>query len=204
MTSRDLPSNRQRFESAIARIDAANREDPVHRTFEGQEYPHALLYSLRMTHWLEQLEPGAPEAVRLAVRAQHICRWRIPRSEYPMDRAGYHRWRTRLYEFHAETSGKILAEVGYDEAMIAEVQNLLRKRDLKTNERAQLLEDVACLVFLEYDFSQLASEQEEAKMIDILRKTWRKMSPRGHAAALHMPLEARQRAVIEKALAESR
>ena len=194
-------SDVQRFESAIARIDAANREDPTRRTFEGREYPYALLYGLRMTHWLAQVEPDAAEPVQLAVRAQHICRWKIPRSDYPLDRTGYHRWRTRLYEFHAEMAGQILAEVGYDQATIAEVQNLLRKRELKSNPRTQLLEDVACLVFLENDFSQLAREHEEAKMIDILRKTWRKMSDRGHAAALGMPLAANERELIEKALA---
>ncbi len=191
----------KRFETALARIDAANSEDPTRRTFEGREYPYALLYGLRMTHWLARLEPDAPEPVQLAVRAQHICRWKIPRSDYPLDRAGYHRWRTRLYEFHAQTAGQILAEAGYDEATIAEVQNLLRKRELKSNPRTQLLEDVACLVFLENDFSQLAREHDEAKMIDILRKTWRKMSDRGQAAALEVPMTAGDRALIEKALA---
>jgi len=196
-----MTNNRERFETALARIDAANGDDPARRTFEGREHPNALLYGLRMTHWLAQLEPDAPEVVQLAVRAQHICRWKIPRNEYPLDRAGYHRWRTRLYEFHAQTAGQILAEVGYDEATITEVQNLLRKRELKSNPRTQLLEDVACLVFLENDFSQLAQEHDEAKIIDILRKTWRKMSDRGQATALRLPMAAGDRALIEKALA---
>jgi hypothetical protein len=190
----------QRFNAAVARIDAANSEDPTRRTFEGRDYPYALLYGLRMTHWLAQLEPGAPNVVQLAVRAQHICRWRIPRSEYPLGRAGYYRWRTRLYEFHAETVGKILVEVGYDEATVIEVQNLVRKRDLKSNPRTQLLEDVACLVFLENDFTPLAEQHDEAKMVDILRKTWRKMSPRGQATALRMPLAPNQRTLVEKAV----
>ena len=104
-----------------------------------------------------------------------------------------------MYEFHAETTGKILAEAGYGEAMIVEVQNLLRKRELKSNARTQLLEDVACLVFLENDFSRLVREHDEAKMIDILRKTWRKMSPRGRAAALQVPLEPAERACSKSA-----
>jgi hypothetical protein len=195
-------SNPERFAAAIARIDTANGEDPARRTFEGVEYPYAVLYGMRMTHWLEKLEPDAREAVRLAVRAQHICRWKIPRSEYPQDRAGYHRWRTRLYDFHAEIAGQILADVGYDAETISTVQDLLRKKGLKTNSQTQLLEDVACLVFLENDFAALAREQEEAKMIDILRRTWRKMSPRGQAAALAMPLAEAERALVEKALAE--
>jgi hypothetical protein len=195
--------DQERFETAIARFDEANREDPTRRAFEGQEFPYALLYGLRMTHWLERLESDVPETVQLAVRAQHICRWKIPRSDYPRDRAGYHRWRTGLYEFHAETAGKILGEVGYDEATITAVKDLLRKKELKSNPQAQLLEDVACLVFLENEFSQLAREHEETKMIDILRKTWRKMSSRGHAAALNLPMEPADRALIEKALAAS-
>jgi Domain of unknown function (DUF4202) len=189
-----------RLQTAIDRIDEANRADPTLRTFEGRECPYALLYGTRMTHWLSELEPDAPEVVQLAVRAQHICRWKIPRGDYPMDRAGYYRWRTRLYDYHGEVAGQILAETGYDEATIAELKSLLRKRDLKTNPQTQLLEDVACLVFLENDFAPLARQHDEAKMVDILRKTWRKMSARGQAAALKMPLAPDQRALIEKAL----
>jgi hypothetical protein len=196
-----MDTQAMRFERAIELIDEANRADPTVRTFEGQDYPYALLYGQRMTHWLGRLEPGAVEVVRLAVRAQHICRWKIPRSDFPMDRAGYYRWRTRLYDFHGEVAGQILAQVGYDEAAIAELKGLLRKRDLKTNPHTQLLEDVACLVFLENDFAPLAGQHDEGKVIDILRKTWRKMSDRGHAAALQMPLPAPLRALIEKALA---
>ena len=131
-----MTTDRQRFEAALARIDAANSEDPTRRTFEGRDYPYALLYGMRMTHWLEELDPGAAEVVQLAVRAQHICRWKIPRSDYPQDRTGYHRWRTRLYEFHAQTAGLILAEVGYDEATVAELRDLLRKKELKSNPHA--------------------------------------------------------------------
>ena len=193
-------SDPRRFEAALSRFDEAHRDDPTRRTFEGREYPLALIYHQRMTHWLGKLEADAPEVVQLACRCQHICRWNIPRSDYPMDRVGYHRWRTRLYDFHAETAAHILAEVGYDEATIAEVRTMLRKRELKSNPHTQLLEDVACLVFLEADFAPLAREHDEAKMIDILRKTWRKMSPRGQAAALQIPLAEEERALIEKAL----
>ena len=192
----------QRFAAAIARFDDVNCEDPTQRKFEGHEYPLALIYHQRMTHWLEMLEPDAAEVVQLAVRCQHICRWKIPRSDYPMDRVGYHRWRTRLYDFHAETAAHILAEVGYDEPTIAEVRTMLRKRELKSNPHTQLVEDVACLVFLEADFAPLARQHDETKIIDILRKTWRKMSPRGQTAALQMPLAAEERALIEKALAK--
>src|SRR5262245_41082033 len=142
----------QRFQAAIARFDAANAEDPNKERFQGREYPKELLYAERMTAWLERLAPDASEALQLAVRSQHLCRWKIPRDQYPRDRTGYLRWRTDLQKFHAEQAGNILHEVGYDETLIARVQSLLRKQRLKQDPETQTLEDVACLVFLESYF----------------------------------------------------
>jgi hypothetical protein len=118
-----------------------------------------------------------------------------------MNRAGYFRWRTRLYEFHAERAGQILSEVGYDEATTARVQDLLRKKNLRTNPEMQLLEDVACLVFLEGDLGALVREQGEDKVINILKKTWRKMSPQGRQAAFEVPLSEAEKAILAKATA---
>ena len=123
-----MSENPKRFEDALRLIDAANSEDPNTESFEGEDYPKELLYSMRMTKWLETIEPQASEALRLAVRSQHIRRWEIPRSEYPLDRKGYHQWRTRLYDYHGEKSAEILDEVGYDEETIARVRMLLKKR----------------------------------------------------------------------------
>jgi hypothetical protein len=194
-------SDPARFQAAIERFDAANRQDPNSRVFEGQSFPQQLLYARQMTRWLERLEPDAAETLRLAARCQHLCRWTIPRSEYPLDRAGYYRWRTRLYDFHAEKAGGILAEVGYDAATIARVQDLLRKKNLKSDPQMQALEDVACLVFLENDFADLARRHDAAKIGDIIRKTWKKMSPRGRQAALEMPMTDADRALLQAALA---
>jgi hypothetical protein len=196
-------SDPARFRAAIESFDAANSEDPNLRVFQGQSFPQQLLYAERMTHWLQTLEPDAPETLQLAARSQHICRWMIPRSEYPMDRAGYYRWRTQLYGFHADKAGGILAQVGYDQATIARVQDLLRKRNLKSDPQMQALEDVACLVFLENDFVDLARRHDAAKMIDIIRKTWKKMSPRGRQAALAVPMADADRALLQQALAAS-
>jgi hypothetical protein len=118
-----------------------------------------------------------------------------------MDRPGYHRWRTTLARFHAEKAGEILRQVGYDEETITRVQSLLRKEGLKTNPDTQTLEDVSCLVFLEAYFSDFAKQHEEEKLITILRKTWKKMSPRGQQAALQLDLSPTDRALLEKALA---
>lgn len=175
-----------RFNQAIARMDAANAEDPNHETHDGHEYPKELLYAQRMSAMLERYQPDASEVLQLAVRCQHIQRWKIPRSDYPMTRPGYHQWRTRLRDFHAELAESILKDVGYDDETIARVRSLLRKERLQQDAEVQTLEDVVVLVFLESyleDFVRTHPEYDEAKLIDILRKSLRKMSERGREAA---------------------
>jgi hypothetical protein len=189
-----------RYRRAIARFDDANRQDPNRTVVDGNEVSDELLYARRMTRWLERLEPGASEALRLAVRCQHLCRWMIPRAEYPMTRPGYHQWRTTLARFHSDKAGEILRDVGYDPATVGRVQSLVRKEGLKTEPEAQTLEDVACLVFLENEFGDFAAKHDEQKVVGIVSKTWRKMSDRGRAVALALDLPARERALIEKAL----
>ncbi|MDB5355226.1 MAG: hypothetical protein JWN24_1679 [Phycisphaerales bacterium] len=198
-----MATDESRFQRAIERIDATNAQDPSRAVFGGRELPAELFYGQRMSAWLDRLEPSASEALRLAVRCQHLQRWIIPRSQYPMTRVGYHQWRTRLGAFHAEQAATILREVGYDEAFIARVQSLIRKERLKADPETQTLEDAACLVFLEIDYVDFARRHEEAKVVEILRKTWRKMSDRGHAAALELAggLPETERGLIEKALA---
>lgn len=191
-----------RFSEAIAGLDAANSEDPNRETFEGVDHPKELLYARRMTAWLERLAPDAPQTVRLAVRAQHIRRWSIPRSDYSMDRRGYRLWRTTLARFHADTAGAILTQVGYDGETISRVQALLRKERLKTDPEAQLLEDVACLVFLDCYFEPFSEKHDNAKLVEIVRKTWRKMSPRGREAATELNLPPRLRVIVGEAIAK--
>ena len=181
-----------KFREAIRLIDAANAGDP-----KGE----AIIYAMRMTGWLDRLDPAASTALRLAARAQHVRRWEVPRSTYPMTRAGYIRWRTDLGRFHAEVAGEILRAVGYDDPTVGRVQSLLRKENLKEDAETQTLEDVICLVFLENYFAQFARDKDEAKLVDILRKTWRKMSPRGHAAALTIPLPVDVAGLVKRALA---
>lgn len=190
-----------RFDEALARFDAANGEDPNKEVFEGIEHPKELLYARRMTAWLDELAPDASEALKLAARCQHIRRWAIARNTYPMDRHGYKQWRTTLAKYHAETAGKVLREVGYGEETIGRVQSLLRKERLKLDPETQLLEDVACLVFLENYFAGFAQQHDEDKLIGIVRKTWAKMSPQGHEAALKLNLPPEAVAIVKKALA---
>ena len=189
-----------RFRAAIERFDRANADDPNVETVDGVARPKELVYADRMTAALERFGPQASEAVRLAARCQHIQRWTIPRSTYPPGRDGYRTWRTDLARFHAETAGAILRDVGYDTAMVDRVQALLRKERLKADREVQLLEDVVCLVFLEHYLAAFASEHDEPKLVDVLRKTWRKMSDDGHRAALALDLSPELRAIVMKAL----
>ncbi len=188
------------LQDAIARIDAANAEDPNREFVDGAARPKEVVYAERMTGWLEKLAPEASEALRIAARAQHIERWTMPRAEFPDGREGYFRWRTTLAKFHAERTAGIIAEAGYDEAVIDRVKGLLRKHRLKTDPEVQMLEDVACLVFLESYFADFSKKHDEAKVIGILQKTWAKMSPKGHDAALALDMPAEARALVEKAL----
>ncbi|OGL65407.1 MAG: hypothetical protein A3J27_09270 [Candidatus Tectomicrobia bacterium RIFCSPLOWO2_12_FULL_69_37] len=192
-----------RFQAAMDRLDEANREDPRREVFRGKDYPKELLYALRMTEWLERLAPDASEALRLAVRGQHIRRWTIPRESYPKDRKGYLQWRTALGRFHAEEAGGILREAGCGEETAARVQSLVRKERLKSDPEAQLLEDAACLVFLESYFLDFSRQHEEEKIVAILRKTWAKMSPRGREAALGLALPPEAGALVQKALSSA-
>jgi Domain of unknown function (DUF4202) len=175
------------FQAAIAAFDQANMEDPNKEMVDGKEYPKELLYALRMSEMQERYVPEASEAVKLAVRAQHIQRWKTPRNNYPMDKQGYLQWRTGLYKFHADTAGHIMQQAGYDNEMIARVKKIVGKKGLKVNPETQLMEDVVDLVFLEYYMAGFVAqhpEYDEAKWIPIIRKTWEKMSKRAHEFAL--------------------
>ena len=182
----------ERFQEAIARIDAANAGDP-----QGEALP----YSHKLTAWVAQLAPAASEPLRLAARAQHICRWLSPRDSYPAGRIGYLKWREDLKQFHAKKAGEILQEVGYDQATIARVQDLICKRNFPRDAEGRVLEDALCLTFLESQFAATAAKAGDDKMVEILRKTWRKMTPTAQTLAGKLPLTAAQRALLEQALA---
>ena len=192
-----------RLEDAIRRFDAANGEDPNTELVDGKPIPKELIYGQRMTERLSAFAPEAAEAVKLAARAQHIRRWEVPRSSYPEGRAGYLKWRTDLYKRHGEIAGAIMREVGYDDVLVERVQTLLRKRGLKTDPDVQLLEDVICLVFLEHYFHDFAQQHDEAKLISIVKKTWKKMSERAHEAALQLDYASEDLALIQKALTDA-
>ena len=179
--------SQQKLDKAIELIDAANSEDPNMEISDGKEVPKELLYSQRMTDMQQRYAPDADDVMILALRAQHIQRWKSPRSDFPMDKKGYHLWRTGLYKFHAETAAALLEQAGYDEADIERLKLAVGKKSLKSNPDTQLLEDVTALVFIEHymlDFAEKHPEYSEEKWIDIIKKTWRKMTEKAHEFAL--------------------
>ncbi|MEJ1157002.1 DUF4202 domain-containing protein [Prosthecomicrobium sp. N25] len=179
-----MPDPTDRLARAYAAIDAANAADPTLVEAEGGTKPYAVLYGERMSHWLDCLVPDASDALRIAVRAQHIRRFDIPRSAYPLDKPGYHAWRNRLKDHHADLTAALMAEAGYGPDEIARARSIVRKERLKRDPEAQALEDCACLVFLENEFVPFAARHEDDKIVDIVAKTWVKMSDAGHALAL--------------------
>ena len=190
----------ERLAEALARLDRINAADPRRDPATGE--PAELAYARRRSERLARLEPGASEALELAVRAQHIARWRLPREQFEAGRSGYKRWRSACARMHAEVAGEVLREVGYPPELVERVGALVRKQALGTDPEAQTLEDVACLVFLEHSLADFARKHARDRLVDIVRKTWRKMSPRGQAAALELApaLPEELRRVVEEAV----
>ena len=190
-----------RFRAAIERFEAAHREDPRSVDAAGARVPWSVHYHARLGHWLLQLDPAASVPLRLAAACQHVRRWQIARGNYDEGRRGYRSWRSDLARMHAEIARGVLQEVGYDEETVGRVEALLRKLGLGRDPEVQLFEDAICMVFFENEFAPLAAKHEDEKMIDILRRTWAKMSPVGHerARALAADLPERERGLVEAA-----
>jgi hypothetical protein len=167
----------------------------------GVARPRLLLQAERLAGWVARLEPEASEALRLAAHCQHLERWKIARTEFPEGRAGYLQWRTRLGRYHAERAREVLAGLGYDEPTIRAVEVIVTKQHLRSNPDSQTMEDALCLVFLEHEFDEfLRKYPDEGKAVEILQKTWKKMSAHGHQAALALPLSDAGKALVGRAL----
>ena len=180
-------SDQSSYEKALSLIDAANARDPNLITVDGKEWPKELLYSERMTEMLGRFKPDADHAQKLAIRAQHIERWKTPRNTYPMDRIGYLKWRKDLYKIQANTVAELCRESGCEETIIERVHTMVSKKNIKTNADTQLLEDVTDLCFIEHyivEFVDKHPDYSEEKWIDIIQKTWNKMSDSAHQFAL--------------------
>jgi hypothetical protein len=189
-----------RFNAAVERFAAANAADPNRIVVDGVEQPYELVYSQWLTDWVLRLAPDAPEALQLAARCQHLCRWEIPRSSYPATRAGYLQWRQKLKEFHADKAAGLLREAGYEDDIIQQVQALNLKKNFPADPNVRVLEDALCLVFLERQFADLASKATEEKMITALQKCWGKMTPAAQAEALKLSYPPGLKRLLDAAL----
>ncbi len=187
-----------RFEMVIRLIDEANSADPTTVMVRGALRPAELLYGQRMSAQLAVFCPAASEHLLIAARAQHLERWKLPRSAYPMGKFGYFRWRNEQKRRHGARVSELMAEAGYECDDRARVESLVRKEQLKRDREAQALEDTACLVFMEHYMAGFAATKDDADMIGIIAKTWRKMSDAGHAAALAMTFPPELAALVVK------
>ncbi|MBV8240290.1 MAG: DUF4202 domain-containing protein [Hyphomicrobiales bacterium] len=194
----------KRLTDVMAAIDAANALDPNTIEVDGQPQPAELAYGRRMSETLARLAPHASEHLRIAARGQHIERWTSPRASYPAGRVGYLKWRKDLQGFHARRIGDIMMAAGYDAGDVERVGALVRKERLKADPDAQMIEDVACVVFLEHYLGDFLAKTDEQKLAGILAKTWNKMSPRGREEARKLALPAPAPRLLEAGLARLR
>jgi Domain of unknown function (DUF4202) len=188
-----------RFQQVLRRFNDENAGDPNLVVVDGTTRPGELVYAQWLADWVLRLCPEASEALQLAARCQHICRWMIPRNSYPMTRAGYLRWREELKRFHANKSSEILREAGYPEEMIERVRELNLKKNLGEDPECQVLEDALCLVTLQYQLGDLMDKTEPDKMVAILQKTWKKMSPAAQKEALGVSFSDREKKLLARA-----
>lgn len=181
-------------EKAIELINKVHSSDP-----KGE----ALLYANQCFEWLAKINSNYTEEQEMAARCQHFKRWEIPRSDFPVGKKGYYQWRIGLYQYQADKAGEVLESVGYSVDFVSSVKSMISKKDLRNDANSQLIEDVACLVFLNYHIQPFASSKDytEEKWIKIIQKTWGKMSEKAHKFALEINYNAAILDLIKKALA---
>lgn len=189
-----------RIKTAIELFDDYNRQDPRRIRIDGQDYAYEYFYALQLHHWVRQLEPQASDELILASRCQHIGRWQVPREDYPLNKIGYHKWRTDLAKFHADKAGELMLQAGLSEEKIKSVQHIIQKKQLRTDYEVQVMENALCLVFLQFQYENFLEQHDDEKMIRILQKTWNKMTEPGRQAALGLTFKGRGKELLEKAL----
>jgi hypothetical protein len=191
----------ERFERAVAAIDAANAADPNVLVVGGVGRPKELAHAEMVSTWVRRLTPDASEALLLAARGHHLRRWAVPRASFPAGRTGYLRWRREQHHRHAEELATILTDCGYDDAVISRVAAIVRKEGLGRDPEVQALEDALCLVFLETQLGDVAERLDADKLVSVLAKTAKKMSPAALAHAARLALDPAGAALLQRALA---
>lgn len=196
-----IPSNDQ-FKKAIEAFDAYNQNDPNKEEYKGNVFSKEVLYAQRMTDRLNRYAPDAPDYVKLAARCQHIGRWEIGRDHFPMDKKGYLQWRNQEKIHHAKIAEEILKSCQYETEKIEKVKFLVLKKELFTNADTQLLEDVICLVFIEFYIEVFATKHDDNKVVDIIKKTLKKISPKGIAISAEIKVSGKMQSLIQRAISE--
>ena len=194
----------ENLNKTLSAIDEINRQDPNTIVVNGNTQAKELIYGQQMTNCLKQYWPEANELLQIAVRAQHIKRWQLKRTEFAEGKAGYYQWRIAQGKFHAELTASIMIEQGYSVEESEQCAAIIRKENLTTNTDSQTLEDVACLVFLMHYFNEFAAkyteQDNEAKIVRIVQLTWKKMSDQAHDIALSLTLPEHLAVIVTKAL----
>ncbi|MCJ8320311.1 MAG: DUF4202 domain-containing protein [Colwellia sp.] len=193
--------NLDRLNAMLSAIDLINNEDPNQITFDNRSHPKEYIYGQQMTTMLDKHWPQANELLQIAVRAQHIKRWHLKRTEFDLGKKGYFKWRIALGKYHAELTEKLMQTHQYTSDESLTTAAIIRKEKLKSNNDSQTLEDVACLVFLQFYFDDFSRKHNEEKVIRVLQKTWGKMSEQGHDIALALDLPEHLSTLVAKALA---
>lgn len=189
------------FDQTLSAIDALHAKDPRFTTLaDGTTLPQELAYAQRMSSWLDRVFDAPDDVLRLAVRAQHLQRWLVPREEYPEGRVGYLTWRRDQGVRAGDTTAALMRDAGYTDEDAERAATIIGKKGLGRDPEVQALEDCACLVFLENYFADFSRKIEHDHMVRIVQKTWRKMSPRAHELALTLPMSESSAALVKEAL----
>ncbi|NII25918.1 DUF4202 domain-containing protein [Pseudoflavitalea sp. X16] len=189
-----------KMEQAFHLFDAYNQQDPSVVIWNGQQYPSEYFYAIKLHEWVKRLDAAASEPLLLASRCQHIGRWEIARKTYPEGRVGYLTWRNDLSKFHAQKATEILQSLGYEMDIIARVNQIVLKKQLKTDTEVQTMENALCLVFLEFQYDDFIKKHPAETMIRILQKTWAKMSAPGRQMASSLTYSETGKLLLNKAL----
>ena len=187
--------------SILDAVDRANAEGPESVTVDGITRPKEVVHAERMTYWLPVLDPDPTAAQRIAARAHHFRRWAVSRVDYPEGRAGYLRWRRDQKARHVREVGDLLKGLGADDDLVARVGVIVAKDGLGQDIEVQTHEDALCLVFLEQQFADLATQLGDERMVEVLRRTAAKMSPAALSLASDLAMSPQVRVLLERALA---
>lgn len=192
----------ERFDETTEAFDVVNAHDPRSIDVDGESTPYELAYARWLTDWVLKLQPDASEELLLATRAQHIARWTLSRQDYPEGLNGYLQWREDLKQIHAEKAGLLMKENGYSEEIVDLVQQFIRKDNFPDHPESRVLEDALCLVFIERQLEDFAETKPTEKTIDIIQKTWEKMTERAQDIAKNLELTPSAKSLLHQALSD--